>query len=293
MYFKIKKPNWQLIKALITIVLGLGIPLIGAIIVDSPLRLLTNGIEVLSGSAANLLVDFSGLLPFGYAYAAGMVSSANPCGFALLPAYLGLYVGDLDRPNQSNWVLFKLVRALMVTLVVTMGFILLFGVIGLMIGAGITFLVKLFPLIGLGIGVILVLVGVWLIFGGKLYSSTLNRLAEYTGNINQINIRGYFAFGLAYGTASLACTLPIFLAVIGTSLTKETTLGTATQLIAYGLGMGTVIFGLTLSIALFQGALVSALKRTTPHVQKLGAVFLILAGSYLCYYWLTLGELIN
>jgi cytochrome c biogenesis protein CcdA len=293
MFPKLTKPNGQLIRALIAIVFALAIPLTGAILVNSPLNRLTHSIEVLSGSVANLLVDFSGLLPFGYAYAAGMVSSANPCGFALLPAYLGLYVGDFNGPNQANWVLLKLARALMVTLVVTMGFILLFGVTGLMIGAGITFVVRLFPWIGLSIGVLLVLVGAWLLFGGKLYLSTLNKIAEHTGNINQINIKGYFAFGLAYGTASIGCTLPIFLAVIGTSLTKETTLGTAIQLIAYGLGMGTMIFGLTLSIALFQGALVRALKKTAPYIQKAGAVFLILAGSYLVYYWLTLGELLN
>ena len=293
MYSQIKKPKGRLVITLIATILGIGIPVVGAIMINSPIKQFANVIEGASGSAANLLIDFSELLPFGYAYAAGMVSSVNPCGFALLPAYLGLYVGDLDQARQSNWAVVKLIRALTVTLVVTVGFIILFGTFGLMIGTGITFVVRLFPWIGLSIGVLLILVGAWLNSGGTLYAAKLNKLAQHTGKINQINIRGYFAFGLAYGTASLGCTLPIFLAVIGTSLTKETTLGVATQVTAYGLGMGTVIFGLTISIALFQGALVGTLKKTAPFVQKAGAVFLIFAGSYLVYYWLTVGELID
>jgi len=28
------------------------------------------------------------LLPFGYSFGAGMVSTVNPCGFSMLPAYL-------------------------------------------------------------------------------------------------------------------------------------------------------------------------------------------------------------
>ena len=36
------------------------------------------------------------LIPLGYAFGAGMVSTVNPCGFAMLPAYLGLYLGSRD-----------------------------------------------------------------------------------------------------------------------------------------------------------------------------------------------------
>lgn len=35
-------------------------------------------------------------LPMGYAFGAGMVSTVNPCGFAMLPAYLSLYMGAKD-----------------------------------------------------------------------------------------------------------------------------------------------------------------------------------------------------
>ena len=39
------------------------------------------------------LGQVAGVLPFGYAFGAGMVSAVNPCGFAMLPVYLTLYLG--------------------------------------------------------------------------------------------------------------------------------------------------------------------------------------------------------
>src|SRR5215469_15515376 len=33
-------------------------------------------------------------LPFGYAFGAGMLAAFNPCGFGLVPAYLGLHLGS-------------------------------------------------------------------------------------------------------------------------------------------------------------------------------------------------------
>ena len=34
------------------------------------------------------LANFVSLLPIGYAFAAGMVASANPCGLLMLPSYV-------------------------------------------------------------------------------------------------------------------------------------------------------------------------------------------------------------
>src|SRR5260370_32350475 len=48
--------------------------------------------ESASASATSALQGVGAVLPLGYAFAAGMVSSVNPCGFSLLPAYLGLFL---------------------------------------------------------------------------------------------------------------------------------------------------------------------------------------------------------
>ena len=111
------------------------------------------------------------------------------------------------------------------------------------------------------------------------------------GNPGQVGIRGYFLFGLSYGTASLSCTLPIFLTVVGTSLAVSSIPSALGQLFLYGVGMGSVIMALTIGMALFQGAMVGALRKTLGLVQRVSPVLMLVAGSYIVFYWLTIGGL--
>ena len=55
--------------------------------------------------------------PFALAITAGMVATVNPCGFALLPAYLAAFVGLEDRPGRLG----SVGRALAVSAVLTAG----------------------------------------------------------------------------------------------------------------------------------------------------------------------------
>ena len=50
----------------------------------------------------NWMTAISLLLPFGYSFGAGMVSTVNPCGFSMLPAYLSLYLGDRSEGAGSR-----------------------------------------------------------------------------------------------------------------------------------------------------------------------------------------------
>ena len=274
------------------LVLAMGAALVGAVLTGTDTGAVTGGVESLSASTGNLLSRLSTVLPLGYAFGAGMVSAANPCGFAMLPAYLGLYLGETNSPEQGS-AGSRLGRALLVASVVTVGFILLFGIVGLAIGAGAKPLIRFFPWIGLSLGMLLALAGAWLLAGGSLYTALAERMAARMGNTQQRGVRGYFAFGLGYGTASLSCTLPIFLTVVGSTITTGTVAASAVQFSLYGLGMGTVILALTLSIALFQGTLVGVVRRAVPYIQPVSAVLLVLAGAYLVYYWLTLGGLLD
>jgi len=79
--------------------------------------------------------------------------------------------------------------------------------------------------------------------------------------------------------------------VVGSALTVQGYLSGVTQFVSYALGMGLVIVVLTLALALFKGVVVGLLRRTLPYFQTLSAVLLLLAGVYLVYYWLTVGQL--
>jgi cytochrome c biogenesis DsbD-like protein len=96
----------------------------------------------------------------------------------------------------------------------------------------------------------------------------------------------YFVYGLAYGAASLSCTLPIFLAVVGSAFTAGGYLGAITQFLLYALGMGAVVIGVTLGVAVFRDAVVIKARAAMRYVEPASAVLLLLAGAYIIYYWL-------
>ncbi|MBI3743512.1 MAG: hypothetical protein HY261_04415, partial [Chloroflexi bacterium] len=219
-------------------------------------------VERLSGRSGDRLSHAGSFLGAGFAFGAGMVSAVNPCGFSLLPAYLGLYIGSgegVEERASLGGVVRRLGRALVVGAVVSLGFMALFGIAGGIIGAGAHFVVKAISWVGLVMGVALVLAGAWLV-RGKLYLAFAAQAASRMGDTGKVSTSGYFAFGLSYGTASLSCTLPIFLAVVGGTLTANGLGRAISDFLLYALGMGTVILMLTLAIALFKGALVRAMR---------------------------------
>ena len=248
-------------------------------------------VETLSGRSSSYLGSISILAPLGFAFAAGMASTVNPCGFAMLPAYLGLYLSSSEEGGERAHSIHRLAKALLVGGMVTSGFILLFGIAGVVIGAGARSVVGIIPWLGLVTGILVAIVGSWLLGGGKLYTGFATRAAAHIGDPSQVNIRGYFLFGISYGVASLSCVLPIFLVVVVTTITVSGTLAAVGQFILYALGMGLVIMFLTIGIALFKGTIVGILRRVLPYIQTVSAVLMLVAGSYIVYYWLTIGGL--
>ncbi len=250
--------------------------------------------------------DVANLIPLGYAFGAGMVSAVNPCGFAMLPAYLGLYLGSRDLigysppvPTTDGGTLtavaipVQMGKAILVTIVVTGGFVLLFGSVGILISAGGRLIVNLMPWVALGIGGVLVLLGIAMLRGRHLSASFAARIADRLGDPSTVGVKGFFIFGVAYATASLSCTLPIFLTVVGASLAVSGFAAAALQFVSYALGMGLVILVITLSMALFKGVVVGWLRTVLPYVERVSALLLVVAGSYIIYYWLFKGGLIN
>lgn len=225
---------------------------------------------------------------FGFVFAAGMVSTVNPCGFAMLPAYLGLYLGAADANGGTASVPAKLLQAVIVGLLVTSGVLLLFGSVGILLTAGLTAIRSVIPWMGLIIGIVLAFAGAWIMLGGKVNIGAFSRVASHMGDAREVNLKSYFLFGLSYGTASLSCTLPIFIAVVGIGST-DSFFRSLWQFVLYGLGMGTVILVLTLGMAVFKGAMVGGLRKALPYIQPVSAAIMLVAGAYIVFYWLTLG----
>jgi cytochrome c biogenesis protein CcdA len=249
------------------------------------------GLQVMITEWISRLAD---LLPVGYAFGAGMVSSVNPCGFAMLPAYLSLYMGAEDSEFYRWSRIRRAWKALWVALIVASGFTVLFAVMGGLLSAGGTMLVVAMPWIALWIGIGLVGLGLWMLWGHHLSAAWVQKLANRIGDPREVSVRGFFMFGMAFGAASLSCTLPVFLVVTGSAMVAGTFFSGITQFLSYAMGMGAVLLVLTMGIALFkEGFIVGNLRKFMPHIQKVSAFFLILAGSYIMYYWMSSGMLLS
>ena len=273
-------------------VVSLTVAVVGALLVRDATGIdgVNTFVETLSGRSAGGL---GFLAPIGFAFAAGAAAAFNPCGFAMLPAYMGLYLGASDETGSGHRTK-RVLRALVVGGAVTGGFVVLFGVAGAIIGLGARSLVSsILPWLGLSIGIVLAIVGSWLLGGGKLYTALAAQAASRMGDPSQVNVRGYFLFGLSYGTASLSCTLPIFLAVIGTSFAVSSIATSFAQFVLYALGMGMVIIALTVGMALFKTAMVGALRKVMPYVAPVGSWLMVIAGAYIVFYWLSIGGLLD
>ncbi len=274
-------------------VLALAAAVVAALLTGQGIGPITGGVESAAFSSANLLRQVVSIVPVGYAVGAGMVAAFNPCGFAMLPSYLGLYLGTGDRPEE-NRLGRRSLRALTVGGTVTVSFVLLFGIAGVLLSLATTAIARYLPWAGLAVGVVMVLAAGRLLSGGTLYASFGDRLADRMGaTARQPRLRGYFAYGLGYGLASLSCTLPIFLAVVGSALATRGLLAAALQFVFYALGMGLVISLLTLGVALFKHAAVRSVRRLMPVIQPLSVLLLLAAGTYIVYYWLTIGGLLH
>ncbi len=249
----------------------------------------TSNVLNLQGQSEGQVASLSSLLPLGFAFTVGMVATVNPCGFVMLPAYLGLYIGT-DNGDESVRMDRRMARAGTVSIAVGLGFIVLFGIVGVVITSVTTSIVQYFDWIGLGIGIVMGGTAAYVLAGGKLYNSFAQSTGAKIGDPRDTTLIGYFLFGVSYAVASLGCTLPLFLAVVASSATGSFLFG-ASQFVAYALGMATLFAVLTLSVALFQGVMIKWVRKAMPYVQPASAVLLLLAGAYLIFYWLTVGGL--
>ena len=249
----------------------------------------TSNVLNLQGQSEGQVDSLSSLLPLGFAFTVGMVATVNPCGFVMLPAYLGLYIGT-NNGDESVRLDRRLARAGTVSISVGLGFIILFGIVGVVVTSVTSSIVQYFDWIGLGVGVVMGFTAVYVLAGGKLYNNFAQNTGANIGDPRDTTLIGYFLFGVSYAVASLGCTLPLFLAVVASSATGSFLFG-ASQFISYALGMAFLFAAFTLSVALFQGAMLKWVRKATPYIQPASAVLLLLSGAYLIFYWLTVGGL--
>jgi cytochrome c biogenesis protein CcdA len=218
--------------------------------------------------------------PLVLAFTAGLVATVNPCGFAMLPAYLAYFMGlggaaEVDRPAA-------VVRALTVGAVVSGGFLLVFGVAGVAITLGFRQLITVIPWLALLIGVGVAMLGAAMLGGFEL--STRLPTPRGAGGDGG-SYRSVFVFGSSYAIASLSCTLPVFLSVVASAATRTDLLSGIVTFLAYGLGMSLLLLVVTLALAFGEQGLVTWLRRSAQYINRVAGGLLVAAGGYVVWFW--------
>jgi cytochrome c-type biogenesis protein len=209
------------------------------------------------------------------AFAAGMVATVNPCGFAMLPAYLGFFLGD-DSGRRAD-------RAGVVAMSVASGFLVVFTVSGALISFGLRLVVDAIPWMALAVGVGLVIAGVAQLGGKRILPSVPGVSRARKKN----SVGGMFVFGVSYAIASLSCTLPIFLSLVGGIVSADSLSTSVLAFAAYGLGMATAVTGITFIVAGGQKSLIGRIRLLSRHLDNISGVVMTLAGGFIVWYWAT------
>ena len=238
-----------------------------------------------------LLRSILGFLPFGYAFAAGIVTMFSPCSIALLPSYVSLHLVREGR-GEGRW-LRDGVRAAGYGLSVTAGFVLLSLAAGGVVSLGGRLILQVVPWLAVLIGFALVGVGVWILAGGHVTVAAFGRVAAAMGKSSRRELLGFVLYGAAYCVAALSCTLPVFLLVVGSALAAGGVGSALLEFVSYALGMGLVMVAITVAAVLSREALQRWLARWVPVVSRWSGILLVGSGAYVLYYWFTVGDLLN
>lgn len=209
------------------------------------------------------------------AFVAGMVAAFNPCGFAMLPAYLTLVIDP-----QSGGQLAAVGRALAATAAMALGFLAVFGSFGLLTVSVASTVQRYLPYVTLVIGVGLVVAGVWLLSGRELRAPNLagGRWAP-TARLGSM-----FGYGVGYAIASLSCTIGPFLAVTGSSLRRGSPAQGVLVYVAYAAGIALVVGVLAVAVALASSSMVDRMRAVLPHINRISGLILVVVGLYVGYY---------
>jgi cytochrome c-type biogenesis protein len=224
-------------------------------------------------------------IPFALAFTAGLVATVNPCGFAMLPAYLSFFIGgdDAEAAASQATTAASLGRGLVVGAVVSAGFLAVFGVAGVLLTAGVQATVRALPWAAMVVGIGVIGLGIAMLAGRELRVSLpkVGRVRDGKG------LGGVFLFGISYAIASLSCTLPVFLVVVAGTIPQLGFVAGVATFLVYGLGMSALLVVVTLALALGKRAVVTWLRRASQHVNRVAGGILVVAGAYIVLFWVS------
>ena len=215
--------------------------------------------------------------PLAIAFGSGMLATVNPCGFAMLPAYLAYFLGmdDRDRDVRAG-----IGRSLGVGLSVSAGFLVVFSAVGLAIYHLSASVERWTPWATIVVGIGLVPLGIAMVRGFEPIVS----LPKLNRGGRERSGQSMLVFGISYAIASISCALPLFTTAVAGTFRRENLASSLAVFVAYSLGMTLVLLALTVSLGMARQSIVHWLRRSLPYVTRASGALLIVAGAYLTHY---------
>lgn len=215
---------------------------------------------------------------FAYSFILGVLAAVNPCGFVLLPTYLIFFLGTREEPNLKTGE--RLRRALVVSSGISIGFLAIFFVIGVISRLFTQWIELNAKYASLAIGIVLVIGGARMLTGW-----TPKFAVPQLGGVQTKTFRATVVYGVAYAVASIGCTIGFLTTAVFGSIALHGFVSGVLSILLYGLGMAMLVTALTVSLAFAKTGLLTIVKNQLHLIQRLGAVFVTLTGIYLVFYW--------
>ncbi|WP_415274227.1 cytochrome c biogenesis CcdA family protein [Aquiluna sp. Uisw_065] len=206
---------------------------------------------------------------------AGMLAAFNPCGFAMLPAYLGVQILKQTTDKKGNYL-----RALKFSFGMGAGLLLTFTAFGLVVIPFASSIQAYLPWVTLVVALLLAATGIAILAGKSVGLTKLFRpsIAPKSGLLSQVG------YGVTYALASLSCTIGPFLAVTATAIRSSSWFEIPIIFGAYGFGMSAMVLLLALLTASSSQGAIAWLRRKGKLLEQLIAGFLIVVAIYLFAY---------
>ncbi len=222
------------------------------------------------------MIDVSLALPFTL----GIVTAINPCGFAMLPTWLGYFLGSDTADGEARPE--QVLRGLSVSLILTAAFVLVFGALGLAVNTVVSeeAIATKTPWVTVILGAAFVPYGLFMLTGRQLRIPFFKPVR----GPSTTELWSVLGFGVSYAVVSIGCSAPIFLLHVAGSFGRDGIVDGIAVYLAFAAGMAAVVTSLTLSLAVARGGLTRRLRRLLPHFDRIGAVALTLGGAYLIVY---------
>lgn len=225
------------------------------------------------------------LVILSIAFSAGVATFFSPCSVALIPAYIGYFVGTEDDEAAMRDLRSAVLSGARFSGSAAAGILALFSLGGaLLYVVQSQFAIRSTALSGtvtnlaIAVGVLIILLGGLMILGR---APSVSPKLEVPQRKSMLGMAG---FGVVFAIGSMGCTLPVFITVITQAFTQGP-LGAFLTFLVYGGGLAVMMVSIGIGLAVAKEQVHEHLRSLMPYVKPAIGLILVGAGVYMIYYY--------